>query len=263
MFKHEAAMLFPVEVSGSDPRAAAMLQEQFGGANGELKALLQYLVQSFGTKDPATRQLLLNIAVEEASHLEMVGTAIVQLMTMGSESRHTGLTYEPNTAATGAALRQAPSLVQKMVTLGGVGPLVTDSSGAPFTGDFVSSTGDPVANLAADLAAELGAGRVYRQLRQNIQDQGLNRVLEFLEEREATHGTMFAQALERVKDQGIVSQQGYTTVAQRMPALSDPFDQLFAQMGSRFAGEPLKMAIPPSQVEIQLAQSGAHLVPLS
>jgi Mn-containing catalase len=62
VFKHEDVMLFPVEVTGSDPRAAAMLQEQFGGANGELKALLQYFVQSFGTVDPLTRQLLLNVA---------------------------------------------------------------------------------------------------------------------------------------------------------------------------------------------------------
>lgn len=262
LFKHEAALIFPVEVSGSDPNAAAMLQEQFGGANGELKALLQYLVQSFTTKDPVTRQLLVNIAVEEASHLEMVGTAIVQLMTMGASSQKSGLNYEPVTAVAGENLRNAPSLVQKMVNLGGVGPLVVDSSGAPFTGDFINSTGDVLTDLASDLAAELRAGSVYRQLRNHIQDRGLERVLDFLEEREATHAAMFAEAMERVKDEGIVKQQGYSQVAQRIPAVAEPFDQLLQQMGSRFSGEPLKSAIPPSQVEVQLAESGKHLVPM-
>ncbi len=263
MFRHEAVMLFPVEVSGSDPRAAAMLQEQFGGANGELAALLQYFVQSFGTSDPFTKQLLLNIAVEEASHLEMVGTAITQLMTMGASSRDSGFTYAPAAAATGEALRQVPSLIKKMVTVCGPGPMVSDSLGTPFSGTFISATGDIVSNLASDLAAEFRAGQVYRQLRNNIQDAGLNRTLEFLEEREATHGAMFAEALERVRDQGIVKVQGYTQVAKRIPNLSAPFDQLVSQISRKFSGEPITSAILPHQVPIQLAKSGEHLVPLT
>ncbi len=263
LFKHEDVLLFPVEVSGSDPSAAAMLQEQFGGANGELKALLQYLVQSFGTPDPMTRQLLLNIAVEEASHLEIVGTAIVQLMTMDIMPSNAGVNMKPAMTATGEALRNAPSMVQKMVTLGGVGPLVADSAGAPFTGNYINSTGDIVSNLTSDIAAELGAGCVYHQLRTNIQDPKLNRVLEFLEEREATHAAMFSQAVERVKDEGIASQQGYTRVAQRPPALSNPHDQMLNFVRGRLAGEPLDDAILDTQVEIQLAKSQEHLLPLS
>nr|WP_243239776.1 manganese catalase family protein [Sulfobacillus harzensis] len=263
MFKHEDVLLFPVEVSGSDPSAAAMLQEQFGGANGELKALLQYLVQSFGTPDPLTRQLLLNIAVEEASHLEIVGTAIVQLMAMDVTPYNASVNLKPSLAATGHSLKEAPSLVHKMVNLGGVGPLVVDSSGAPFTGNFINSTGDIVSNLMSDVAAELRAGRVYHQLRRSINDPGLNRALEFLEEREATHSTMFAEAVERVKDEGIVSDQGYTVVAQRPPALSEPFDQLLAAMAKKLPGAPLDEAIGPDAVPVQLATGDDHLLPLS
>ncbi len=263
LFKHEDVLLFPVEVSGTDSSAAAMLQEQFGGANGELKALLQYLVQSFGTPDPLTRQLLLNIAVEEASHLEMVGTAIVQLMAMDVTPYNASINLKPSLAATGHSLKEAPSLVQKMVTLGGVGPLVVDSSGAPFTGDFINSTGDIVSNLMSDVAAELRAGRVYHQLRRSIDDPGLRRTLEFLEEREATHSTMFAEAVERVKDQGIVSEQGYTTVAQRPPALSEPFDRLLAAMAKKLPGDPIDEAIGPDAVTVQLATEDHHLLPLS
>lgn len=262
MFKHEDVMLFPVEVSGNDPRAAAMLQEQFGGANGELKALLQYLVQSFGTVDRMTRQLLLNIATEEANHLEMVGTAIVQLMAMNVTPGMAGSNMKPAMQATGEALKDAPSLVHKMVDLGGVGPLVVDSSGAPFTGDFINSTGDIVSDLASDVAAELRAGRVYHQLRKNIQDPGLNRVLEFLEEREATHATLFSTALERVQDEGIVRQQGYTEVAQRPPALSRPYDLMIEHMAKRVPGDPLRDPIAPVDVEIQLAHREPRVVPV-
>jgi Mn-containing catalase len=153
----------------------------------------------------------------------MVGTAIVHLMAMDATPHNAALHLKPSMQATGEALINAPSLVHKMVDLGGVGPLVVDSSGAPFTGDFISSSGDVVSDLAADIAAELGAGRVYHQLRTNIQDPGLKRTLEFLEERDATHSALFSEALERVRDEGIVSQQGYTAVAHRPPAVSRPF----------------------------------------
>lgn len=263
LFKHEAALLFPVEVTGSDPTAAAMLQEQFGGANGELKALLQYLVQSFSAEDALSRELLLNVAVEEASHLEMVGHAILQLMTMGRVDARSGHRFDPAIAATGQGLKNAPDLVSKLLNLGGGGPLAVDSTGAPFTGDFINATGDPVADFASDFAAELRAGRVYHQLRQAVDDPGLNRVLEFLEEREATHGTMFAEAMERVKDGGIVAQQGRTLVAHRPPALAEPHAELVQAMTARLPEPPLAKPISPDQVRAELEESGAHLVPLA
>ncbi len=255
-------MLFPVEVSGNDPRAAAMLQEQFGGANGELTALLQYFTQSFGTVDPVTRQLLLNVAVEEASHLEMVGTAIVQLMAMDATPYNAAPMLKPSMAATGQALVDAPSLLHKLVDLGGVGPLVADSSGAPFTGSYVKSTGDVVANLTADIAAEQGAGQVYFQLRSNIQDPGLKRTLEFLEEREATHSALFSEALERVKDLGIAKKQGHTVLAHRPPALSRPYDKMLEQLQQRASGEPLRDPIAPHLVEVQLAEADERVAQL-
>src|SRR5437763_14679818 len=80
MYFHKKELLFPVQVSSCNPAYAAAVLEQFGGANGELKACLQYFVQSFGTYDPAIKDLLLDISTEEISHLEMVGTCITQFM---------------------------------------------------------------------------------------------------------------------------------------------------------------------------------------
>ncbi|MDA8347034.1 MAG: manganese catalase family protein [Thermaerobacter sp.] len=262
MFRHEAAMLFPVEVTRCDPTAASMLQEQFAGANSELKALVQYLVQSFGVKDPATRALLLNIATEEASHLEMVGTAIVQLMTYDAESRG-GPNMQPNWAVTGRALQNAPSLLSKMVNLGGVGPVAVDSAGAPFSGNFINSTGDITSDLASDLAAELRARRVYQQLLKNTSDPGLRRTLEFLAEREATHSVLFGEALERVKDEGVAQNIGRTLISRRMPAVSDTADVYLRTFGAgKLPEQPLGEPIQPHEVEVQLAEQYEALAPI-
>lgn len=262
MFRHEATMLFPVEVTSSDPIAAAMLQEQFAGANSELKALLQYLVQSFGAKDPAMKSLLLNIATEEASHLEMVGTAIVQLMTMGAEETKNCPNLEPNHATTGQILQHAPSLLDKMINLGGVGPLAVDSAGAPFTGNFVNSTGDIVSDLASDLASELRARRVYEQLLKNTHDPGLKKTLEFLAEREATHAILFGEALERVKDEGVAKDIGKTMVSRRPPAVSDPSDLYLRAFAAELKERPLADPIEPREIEIQLADRYQALTPI-
>ena len=76
MFKHEKALLHEVKVEKPNPQYAVLMQEQLGGANGELKAAMQYLAQSFRIKDPEIKDLFLDIAAEELSHMEMVSQTI-------------------------------------------------------------------------------------------------------------------------------------------------------------------------------------------
>ena len=76
MFKHEKQLFHPVSVERPNPQYAALLQEQLGGANGELKAAMQYLSQSFRIKDPIIKDLFLDIAAEELGHMEMVAQTI-------------------------------------------------------------------------------------------------------------------------------------------------------------------------------------------
>lgn len=76
MFKHEKMLFHPVEVERPNPQYAALLQEQLGGANGELKAAMQYMSQSFRIKDPEIKDLFLDIAAEELGHMEMVAQTI-------------------------------------------------------------------------------------------------------------------------------------------------------------------------------------------
>ena len=70
-------MLFhPVEVERPNPQYAVLLQKQLGGCNGELKAALKYMSQSFRIKDPKIKDLFLDIVAEELGHMELVAQTI-------------------------------------------------------------------------------------------------------------------------------------------------------------------------------------------
>lgn len=76
LFKHDKNLLQEVKVEKTNPQYAALMQEQLGGGNGELKAALQYMSQSFRIKDPEIKDLFMDIAAEELSHMEMVAQTI-------------------------------------------------------------------------------------------------------------------------------------------------------------------------------------------
>ena len=129
MFKHEKQLLNPVRVEKPNPQYAALMQEQLGGGNGELKAAMQYISQSFRVKDAAIKDLFLDIGAEELSHMEMVATTINMLN--GSE-----VDYQK----TGAGE------IQTHVILG-LNPGLMNASGYSWTADYVTVTGDLCADL--------------------------------------------------------------------------------------------------------------------
>lgn len=216
MYIHRKELLFPVQVDSPNPSYAAAVLEQFGGANGELKACLQYFVQSFSTRDEAIKDLLMDISTEEISHLEMVGTLITQLMGNPHEdkdkmsSQEQRMDNEAKTLATAETnintLFQYNSAVQKSIVLAGHGPSFVDSAGAPFSGNFINSVGDLVANLHANLADEMKARKVYEELYRHINDRGAREALEFLLKREEAHSLLFMEAIERAKELGAMDQ---------------------------------------------------------
>ena len=74
MYHHVKKLMYTVRVDEADPRFGNMLLEQFGGANGELAAAMQYSIQGLNCDDPGRKDLLMDIGTEELSHLEIVGT---------------------------------------------------------------------------------------------------------------------------------------------------------------------------------------------
>ncbi|MBB2203382.1 manganese catalase family protein, partial [Gluconacetobacter tumulisoli] len=65
MYHHVKKLMYTVRIGEADPKFGKMLLEQFGGANGELAAAMQYSIQGINTDDPMLKDLLMDIGTEE------------------------------------------------------------------------------------------------------------------------------------------------------------------------------------------------------
>jgi len=204
LFKHEKQLLHPVRCDRPNPNYAQLMQETLGGASGELTAAMQYMAQSFRVRDPEIRDLMLDIAAEELSHMEMVAQTINLLN--GSELVGTGATV---------------GSVEAMTT-GGLGPQLANSSGHPWTGAYVSNTGDLAADLLSNIAAEQRAKVVYEYLYRQINDSGVRQTIEFLLNREEAHSALFREAFNRIRDTGSQKDFGVERHARQYFDLSTP-----------------------------------------
>ncbi len=175
MFFHKKQLMRPVNVSEPNPRFAQLLLEQFGGATGELTAALQYWVQSFHCENAGIRDMLQDIAIEEFSHLEVVGKLIE--------------THTKN-------VDQTEAYKSTLFGIRGMGPHFLDSQGNAWTANYINEGGDVVRDLRADIAAEAGARQTYEELIKLAPDAGSKETLTFLLTREISHTQMFMKALE-------------------------------------------------------------------
>ncbi|MGE5405069.1 MAG: manganese catalase family protein [Candidatus Saccharibacteria bacterium] len=184
MFKHDKALLEMVKVEKPNPTYAAMMTEQLGGPHGELKAAMQYISQSFRIKDPKIKDLFMDIAAEELSHMEMVATAVNLLNG-----------HSPD--AVNATVGQIESHV---VT--GLNPYLSNASGYPWSATYVDVTGDLPADILSNIAAEQRAKVVYEYLYRQINDKHVKQTIDFLLNREEAHNTMFREAFTMIQDSG-------------------------------------------------------------
>lgn len=202
MFLHNKKMMYTVRVDRPNPRFAKMLLEQFGGPNGELGAALRYFSQGWAESDVPRRDMLLNIATEELSHLEMVG----QMLTMLLKGSPGAIVDEVEGGYLGDLLEGKHDLYTEMslnssqTVLGGPGPRFTDSMGNSFTCDWVDTIGNPTADLRSDIAAEARAKITYERLIKQCDDAGARDTLTFLMQREVAHQKMFESALAAIPE---------------------------------------------------------------
>ena len=204
MFKHEKQFFHPVAVERPNPKYAVLLQEQMGGGNGELKAAMQYMSQSFRIKDPEIKDLFLDIAAEELSHLEMIGQTINLL----------------NGHDVDAAAVQAGE-IQTHVQIG-LNPGLLNASGYSWTSDYVTVTGDLCADLLSNIASEQRAKVVYEYLYRQIDDKKVRETIDFLLNREEAHNAMFREAFNKVQDTGSNRDFGTTKAARMYFSMSEP-----------------------------------------
>jgi Mn-containing catalase len=205
-FYHVKELEYNARVSGPDPRFASLLLEQFGGANGELSAAMQYFVQSFGARQPHPDKydLLMDIATEELSHLEIVGATITMLLEgLNGELKNAFEKSDLARLLKGKSEKeqiiQEAGAYRQFLVLSGGGPTLTNSNGVPWSAGYIHANGDLTVDLRSDIGAEARAKIVYEYLMQFTDDACVHDTLRFLMTREIAHQQMFTAALESIQ----------------------------------------------------------------
>lgn len=196
MFIHNKKLQYTVRVAEPNPVLGSLLLEQFGGPDGELAAAMRYFTQALGEDDPGRKDMLHDIATEELSHLEVIGS-IVAMLNKGAKG-----------ALAEAAMAEAE--LYRSLTAGGDshtqsilyggGPALTNSSGVPWTAAYIDSRGDPTCDLRSNIAAEARAKIIYERLINITDDPGIKDALGFLMTREVAHQKSFEKALYAIED---------------------------------------------------------------
>jgi Mn-containing catalase len=190
MFMHNKRLMHTVRVAEPNPRLATLMLEQFGGPQGELAAAMRYFTQALADDDPNRKDMLMDIATEELSHLEVIGSIVCMLNKGVKADMAEG-------AEQGQLMREVFAGGESHTTsiLYGGGAALINSGGAPWTAAYIDTIGDPTCDLRSNIAAEARAKIVYERLINATEDADLKRSLGFLMTREIAHQKSFEKAL--------------------------------------------------------------------
>lgn len=207
LFKHDKNLLQEVKVEKTNPQYAALMQEQLGGGNGELKAALQYMSQSFRIKDP------------ERSRNQRF---IYGYSCRGVKPYGNGSTNYQSTKWTWFKLRRCQRRWNWNTCTRWLSPVLMNSSGESWDAKYVTVTGDLVADLLSNIASEQRAKVVYEYLYRQIDDKYVRETIDFLLNREEAHNALFRDALNKVQNTGSNKDFGVTKDSKLYFDLSTP-----------------------------------------
>lgn len=182
MWIYEKKLQYPVKIKNPNPALAKLIISQYGGPHGEIGASLRYLSQRYAMPYPELRAILTDVGTEELAHLEMVGTIVYQLTR--------NLTPEQIKA------QGFDTYFVDHTT--GVYPVA--ASGSPFSAATFSVTGDTLADLNEDLAAEQKARMTYDNILRFADDPDVRDPIKFLRAREVVHYQRFGEGLRIATD---------------------------------------------------------------
>lgn len=192
MFAHNKRLQYTVRVNECNPGLANLMLEQFGGPQGELAAACRYFTQYLGEDDPGRRDMLIDIATEELSHLEVIGTIVAMLNKGAKGQLAEGVETEAELYRRISGAGNDSHVTQ---VLYGGGPPLTNSAGVPWSAAYIDTIGDPASDLRSNIAAESRAKIVYERLINLTDDPGVKEALGFLMTREISHQQSFEKAL--------------------------------------------------------------------
>lgn len=184
MWKYEKKLQYPVNIRKKDLRMAKYLLTQYGGPHGELSAALRYLNQRYTMPDEKGKAVLTDIGTEELAHVEIISTMVYQLLKDATPEELKAVGWGSQYAEHANALYP------------------TDSNGVPFTAAYFATTGDPIADIVEDMAAEEKARAIYENLINLTNDPDVIAPLSFLRQREIIHFERFLDLYNDYKARG-------------------------------------------------------------
>ncbi len=182
MWQYKKMLQYPVNIKNPDPALAKLIMSQLGGPDGELGASMRYLNQRYSAPCRQVQGILTDIGTEELGHMEMVSAIIFQLTRNLTEKE----------------IKQGGFDAYFLDHTTGIYPVA--ASGVPFSAEVFQSTGDAIADLSEDLAAEQKARKSYDNLLRLIDDPDVRDPIKFLREREIVHFQRFGEGLRLVQD---------------------------------------------------------------
>lgn len=182
MWNYEKKLQYPVKIKNPNPALAKVIISQLGGPDGELGAATRYLSQRYTAPYAEVKGILTDIGTEELAHVEMVSAILYQLTRNLSvdEIKKSGFdTYFVDHTT-------------------GIYPMA--ASGTPFSTSTLQSTGDAIADITEDLAAEQKARVTYDNILRLADDPDVRDPIKFLRAREIVHFQRFGDALRITQD---------------------------------------------------------------
>ena len=185
MWAYQKKLQYPINIKRKNLRLAKCILSQYGGYAGELNAALRYLDQRYGMPDERGKALLTDIGTEELAHVEMISTLVYQLTKDATIEEIKQAGFDTNYTENGKDL------------------YAVNSNGVPYTAAYFAATGDPLADLSEDMAAEEKARAVYENLIDLSDDPDVTGVLLWLRQREIVHFQRFKELYDDYKKMGI------------------------------------------------------------
>jgi len=197
MFTHTQDLQFEAKPDGPDPAFARRLQEVLGGKWGEMTVAMQYLYQGWNCRLPGKyKDMLLAIGAEEIGHVEMIATMIDRLLDAQPLSPDEGDKTKGLAASFGS---QNP---QHAIVNGG-GAYPCDSNGVPWSGAFVTASGNLLADFHLNATAEMQGRLQVARLFHMTDDPGVKDMLRFLVTRDHFHQLQWLRAIEELQSDGL------------------------------------------------------------
>lgn len=183
MWQYDKKLQYPVRIKNSNPALAKLIITQFGGPNGELGAATRYLSQRYGAPTPQVKAILTDIGTEELGHFEMICAIVYQL------TRNLSIDD----------LKQGGFDAYYVDHTTGLYPV--NAAGVPFSAGTLQSTGDIIADLHEDLAAEQKARLTYDNILRLVDEPDVRDPIKFLRAREIVHFQRFGEGLRLEQEQ--------------------------------------------------------------